>query len=882
MSETTAPPPPADQTGPAPPPGPVAGSRSGLMSWLIGVAVIYFAVIWLLGVQVVRQIDALATAQLDSGQWTLSQLDIEALTLQLAVSHAVGAAPDARSDRLADLRRRFDILYSRVDTLRGSSLAEGLREHPVFKEQLRVIEGFVAATVPLIDGDDAVLAGSLDQIAAGLEPTRKATRIVSLTGLEVLANRSEAKRAAVRRTLIFASALTTALLVLLTALVVALWRLEQMNRRRTEETETALTRMAAIVGAAHDAVIVADWQGRIVDFNTAAAGLFGHQRAEAIGMAASALIGPDVTPPRLDGARDSGQNREGAASSEVQRPATGLPAGQDRQRRDVMRRDGSGFPAEFSVTATGTGPDRLFVIFLRDLSADVAAARALTEARDRAVAGEKAKADLLVVMSHEMRTPLNGLIGTLDLFGTATLDRDQRAHLEVLNAAAHQLLQHVNNVLDITRLDHGIQPVHLEAVDLGAIAAGILANQHAAALAQGTALSLTLPPPDRRRVMADPGLLRQLLLNLIGNAVKFTRQGSIAVDICHLGPAGPTRFAITDTGIGIAPENLSRVFDDFVTLDASYARVAGGTGLGLGIVRRIVQSLGGTVTAQSHPGQGSLFSFDLPLMILSAAAAADPLPAPEPPPTAAPLPRAAGLRLLLVEDNAVNRLIARTMLQRDGHEVAEAHDGEEAVRLAAALRFDAVLMDISMPGLDGLQATRAIREGQGASADVPIIALTAHAMADEVQRFLQGGMREVLIKPLTRARLAAALQGLSGPPPDTPAAPLVRFGVLATLRDDIGSDHADRLIAQFLAEGEAVLSALARHPDPDAAPPDLAEIARALHKIAGAASLFGASRLHQALAGAETACKTGDQAVLHALPGLFRLWQDTANAYRMT
>ena len=186
-----------------------------------------------------------------------------------------------------------------------------------------------------------------------------------------------------------------------------------------------------------------------------------------------------------------------------------------------------------------------------------------------------------------------------------------------------------------------------------------------------------------------------------------------------------------------------------------------------------------------------------------------------------------------------------------------------------------------MPEMDGLQATHAIRQSEeGTDEHVPIIAMTAHAMADEVQRFLQGGMRDVLIKPLTRAKLAAALQGLSGPPPEMPAAPLVRCGVLATLREDIGSDHADRLIAGFLAEGEAVLSALADRPHPDAAPPDLAEIARALHKIAGAASLFGASRLHRALAEAETACKSGDRTVLHSLPGLLRLWKDTATAYR--
>ena len=844
--------------------------RPLLLVLLALVAGVFIAAIGVLAVQVARQIEELATAQSDSGQWTLSQIDIEALTLLLATRDAADVAapdPDAagqRSAALAALRRRFDIFYSRADTLRLASLVEGLRSHPNFLSEMVVIEAFVRDTVPLIDGDDATLTAGLGRLTADLMQVRKATRIITLTGLEVLSADTEAKRSDVRRTLILAASLTTALVLMLSALVVALWRLERSNHRRAEETQTALTRMAAIVGAAHDAVIVADWQGRIVDFNAAAEALFGHSRAEAVGSFARGLLAPDPSMPISDA----------TMAFENGLRAAGINIGRGRQRRDVRRRDGSEFPAEMSVTAIGTDRDRLFVIFLRDLSADVIAARALTAARDEALAGERSKAQLLVVMSHEIRTPLNGLIGTLDLMEDGPLDPDQRAHHQVLSAAAQLLLQHVNNVLDITRLDHGALPVALEPVDLGALVGGILANQQAAARGQGTTLTLDLPPPDQRRVMADPGLLRQLLLNLIGNAVKFTRQGAITVTISHLGPAGPTSFAVTDTGIGIAAADLSRVFDDFVMLDASYARVAGGTGLGLGIVRRIVQGLGGSVAARSEPGLGSRFSFDLPLTLLPATGK---LPPPEPAPAVRTVPaQTVRLRLLLVEDNDANRIIARAMLQRDGHEVVEAHDGEEAVRLAAALRFDAVVMDISMPGLDGLQATRAIRTGAGASALSPVIALTAHAMADEIERFRQGGMRDVLIKPLTRAKLAAALAGLAAPPAESPAAPLVRRDVLATLREDMGADQAGRLVTQFLAEGQAVLSSLSQGPVPP-----LPELSRALHKLAGAAGLFGASRLHRALDEAETACKAGDVTVLARLPALQNLWRDTATAYRL-
>ena len=850
------------------PPKPALLRRPLLLAGLLVVALVFIGGIAVLTVQVVRQIDAQATAQSDSGQWTLSQLDVEALTLQLALQVVALAPPQTRPARLADLRQRFDIFYSRVTTLRRSSLTAGLRQLPVFQQEMQLVEDFANRVLPLIDGDDAALLAGLERLSAEIGPVRKATRIVSLTGLEILANRSDAERAGVRRTLILAAGLTMALVLVLLALVAALWRLERSNHRRAEETQTALTRMAAIVGAAHDAVIVADRRGRIVDFNAAAAALFGYGRDEALGADVEALIVPEsLRAADADGLRWF-DDRPGALNSMV---------GRGRQRLEARHRDGRLVPVEFSVSVAGTGPQGLFVAFLRDMSADVEAARALTQARDDALAGEKAKAELLVVMSHEMRTPLNGLIGTLDLLGTSDLGAEQRAHHAILTASAQLLLHHVNNVLDITRLDRGMMPVHLEAVDLGDIATGMLANQQAAAQEQGTWLSLSLPPPDRRRVMADAGQLRQLLLNLIGNAVKFTRNGTIAVEISHLGPAGPTRFAIIDSGIGIAPADLARVFEDFVTLDASYARTAGGTGLGLGIVRRIVESLGGALTAESRPGEGSRFSFDLPLMILSAAADLPaPIPAPAPVPLARPKPRQNGLRLLLVEDNSVNRVIARTMLLRDGHEVTEAHDGEEAVRLAAALRFDAVLMDISMPGLDGLQATRAIRSGQGQSRESPIIALTAHALAEEVERFRSGGMRDVLIKPLTRASLSAALAGLAAPVPETPAAALVRREVVTALREDMGADQAGQLIDQFLTQSEATLDRLAASPAPS---PEV--FSRELHKIAGAASLFGASRLNLALAEILTACKSGDAAAPARLPALRRLWAETAAAYRL-
>ena len=626
--------------------------------------------------------------------------------------------------------------------------------------------------------------------------------------------------------------------------------------RLYRDRQMAKARLDTALQTGLDAVITTDAAGRIVDFNPAAGVILGLERADmAKGLCLADLIADDPASRTLMQA---------------------MAGGQARIRVTARHRLGHEFPAEASVSAP-LGLHRW--VILRDLSVQVAAEQALMRARDEALAGEKAKADLLVVMSHEIRTPLNGMIGTIDLLDGTDLQPHQREYLRIMETSGKLLLHQVNDILDIARLDSGKAPISLGPVDLTQLIAEVFDNQSPASLTQGNRLVQVAPRDDRTSVIGDAAQLRQVLLNLVGNAVKFTERGTISVALTHLSPQGPTEICVSDTGIGIARGDLGRIFEDFVTLQPTQGRMSG-TGLGLGIVKRIVARMGGTLSVESEPGVGSTFRVSLPLRILKTTAK----PAPQ-----QTLQRENGGRTpswlaLVVEDNAVNRLVMRDMLTTEGHQVMQARDGDEGVSLASARKFDIILMDISMPGTDGLQAAQAIRAG-GASRDTPIVAVTAHAMPAEADRFRAGGMQHILVKPITRETLRAALAfeldgratPLSDPP--TPAdPPLLDRAVLRNLAADIGSDPARRLVERFLTETESSIALLVESAA-EAGPDDPAQ--RAVHRLQGASGMFGALALHQALARIETLFKTGalDEARA-ALPALQPLWQATAAAYR--
>jgi CheY-like chemotaxis protein len=382
-------------------------------------------------------------------------------------------------------------------------------------------------------------------------------------------------------------------------------------------------------------------------------------------------------------------------------------------------------------------------------------------------------------MSHEIRTPLNGIIGMTELALDVPLNPPVRESLGMIKHSGEALLAIVNDILDFSKVEAGKLELELVPFSLPDLVQRAGETLGPAARAKGLELRVTLDPRVPADLIGDPGRLRQVLLNLLGNALKFTEQGRIctSVQLCSRAPRQLTlQFSIQDTGCGIEPDKQHLIFDPFSQEDASISRRFGGTGLGLNISRRLVQLMGGRIWLDSTPGQGSTFHFTVVLGF-----APDPvLPVPVAPDTAPTNPRARVLRLLLVEDNLINQKVGVGMLTRLGHQVAVANNGQEALDQLVAQPFDLVLMDMQMPVMDGLEATRRlrVREAHQGLPRTTVIAITANAMASDEAICRAAGMDGFISKPLQAAALKAQLDQVSagaptattGPPMDVPDA----------------------------------------------------------------------------------------------------------------
>ena len=386
-------------------------------------------------------------------------------------------------------------------------------------------------------------------------------------------------------------------------------------------------------------------------------------------------------------------------------------------------------------------------------------ARALARAGEQAAdAANTAKSAFLATMSHEIRTPLNGVLGMAQAMQADELSEPQRARIGVVRESGETLLAILNDILDLSKIEAGRLTLETTEFDMGELARGAHAVFGAIADERGLSFSLEIDEAALGVYRGDPTRLRQILHNLASNALKFTARGDVRIALSALDPG--VRILVTDTGEGIAPEALERLFDKFVQADASTTRRFGGTGLGLAICRELTQMMGGVIRAESRLGEGSTFTVDLPLVRLGEGRRLESGPAQS---VAQPDADVSRLRVLAAEDNATNQLVLKTLLAQVGIEPVMVENGQLAVEAWAASAFDLILMDMQMPVMDGLTATRLIREAEAVQGRVrtPIVALSANVLTHQVEEYQAAGMDGHVAKPIEVRRLFEIVQQAS-------------------------------------------------------------------------------------------------------------------------
>ena len=720
-------------------------------------------------------------------------------------------------------------------------------------------------------GERGILAGGRDYRGV---PVLAYAAAVAGTPWLMLAEIDEREAYAGIRTLTWGMGVVMGLgLLLVYSAGYLMWRRdrEQQELNALQARQAAEARFRVIFEQAPLGVVLLDPRsGRITEANA--------RFAEIVGRPAAALAGVD--PMQLTHPDDVAESRV-----QFDRLNAGRSAGYRLNKR-YLRPDGS--PVWVSLAfapvqvASEDAPRYLGIV--EDISARIEMEERLRQASAEAAAANAAKSEFLAHMSHEIRTPMNAVLGLAQVLEREPLAANQRDMVGRIRSAGQSLLAILNDVLDLSKIEAGQLRIEPRPFDLAALLANVDSLMGQAA--HGKGLTLRIEPP-----ALPPGLLRgdglrieQILLNLVGNAIKFTERGEVALRVCADEVTDADlrlRVEVRDTGIGIAPEALARLFTPFTQADAGIGRRFGGTGLGLSICKRLVELMGGTIGADSQPGLGSRFWFELPLERVADSAA---VTAPAPPPAAAPSgPRLAGAHVLVVDDSAMNRDLVERALALEGATATLAADGQQALEVlrSGVDAFDAVLMDVQMPVLDGLGATRRIRGELGLAA-LPVIAFTAGVREDQQAAARAAGADDVLPKPMDLeqmtqvlmrwiARRAPGAQAPAAAP--LPASPVAAddFPALPGIDRERAMQRLGKDRGMFLGLLELFIednAGVVEKTRADLARGEVDAAARRMHTLRSNAGFICALEIMDAAAALEKAIEQGEPGVATALDAL--------------
>ena len=581
-----------------------------------------------------------------------------------------------------------------------------------------------------------------------------------------------------------------ALMVVLLA-TVAIFVVGKTIRRLSQDLEKSEAQLRETINTALDAVVTTDAVGTIVEWNVQAERTFGWSEQEAVGRPLDSLI--------ISAGGREAHRRQLAQFLESREPAHL----NRRVELTAIRKDGGEFPVEWSMTLIWVNNACVFSSFIRDIterkqaedaqrsywaeleleaSMRTEALQALQQAKELAESASQAKSVFLANMSHEIRTPMNGILGMSELLLQTQLSEKQHHFADTVYRSGAALLKLINDVLDLSKVEAGKIELERNRFDLAKTVREVMDLYVELAHGKGIKLTCVLAESVPTILLGDPLRLRQILMNLVSNALKFTERGSVTLTVTMAEDSAShavVRFEVQDTGIGVEPAVHAMIFEAFSQADGSTARKYGGTGLGLSIVKQLVQLMEGMVGVRSEPGQGATFWCTARLAKVSGHTREGRRSLTAwlgngQPDAASQLPESklTGIRILLAEDNLVNREVAVCMLEQLGCQVVTVEHGRDAVTKTECTRFDLVLMDCQMPEMDGFSATRAIRDGERHTGwHVPIVALTAHAIDGDRERCLAVGMDDYMSKPFTQRQLGNMIQRWAQRPGDEAALP---------------------------------------------------------------------------------------------------------------